>query len=193
MLSWYSIWTIEQMICENCPHCSNWKSFGFVLTFESPVCFTVCVIFKDNPNANEEFIRINRAYEILKDDDLRKKYDMYGEDGLKDNQNQGHSYQSWNFYKQNFGIYDDDPEIQTLSRADFCKWKKKLHITVPYTFYCVILFILVCCCLVQAVDSTETIWFINFYSTQCSHCHELAPTVCFFFLSFYILFLIFPI
>jgi curved DNA-binding protein CbpA len=74
---------------------------------------------KDDPNANEVFIRINRAYEILKDDDLRKKYDLYGEDGLKDNQNSGHNYQSWNFYQQNFGIYDDDPEIVTLSRADF--------------------------------------------------------------------------
>lgn len=77
--------------------------------------------FKDDPNANEVFIRINRAYEILKDDDLRKKYDLYGEDGLKENQNQGQNYQSWNFYQQNFGIYDDDPEIATLSRADFSK------------------------------------------------------------------------
>lgn len=44
---------------------------------------------------------------------------MYGEDGLKDNQNQGNQYQSWNFYNQNFGIYDDDAEIITLSRSDF--------------------------------------------------------------------------
>lgn len=85
-------------------------------------------IIKDNPNANEEFIRINRAYEILKDDDLRKKYDLYGEDGLKENQNQGQSYQSWNFYQQNFGIYDNDPEIQTLSRADFRELKKSHYI-----------------------------------------------------------------
>jgi curved DNA-binding protein CbpA len=74
---------------------------------------------QDDPKANEEFIRINRAYEILKDDDLRKKYDTYGEEGLKDNQNNGHQYQSWNFYKQNFGIYDDDPEVITLTRSDF--------------------------------------------------------------------------
>lgn len=74
---------------------------------------------KDDPNANELFIKINRAYETLKDEDLRKKYDMYGEDGLKDNHHSGHNYQSWQFYNQNFGIYDEDPEIVTLSRSDF--------------------------------------------------------------------------
>ncbi|CAF0707832.1 unnamed protein product, partial [Brachionus calyciflorus] len=102
----------------------------------------------NDPNANELFIRINRAYEILKDEELRKKYDQFGEDGLKENQNSGHNYQSWNFYQQNFGIYDDDPEVITLSRSDFR----------------------------QTVVNSNTIWFINFYSTQCSHCHELAPT-----------------
>ena len=76
---------------------------------------------KGDPNANEKFMKINRAYEILKDDELRKKYDLYGEKGLHDANNQGYKqYQSWNFYHQNFAIYDDDPEIITLSRSDFC-------------------------------------------------------------------------
>ena len=79
---------------------------------------------QDDPKANDAFIQINRAYEILKDDELRKKYDTYGEEGLKDNQNHGQQYQSWNFYKQNFGIYDDDPEVITLTRSDFSKRKK---------------------------------------------------------------------
>jgi DnaJ family protein C protein 10 len=75
---------------------------------------------KGDPNANEKFMKINRAYEILKDDELRKKYDLYGEKGLHDANNQGYKqYQSWNFYHQNFAIYDDDPEIITLSRSDF--------------------------------------------------------------------------
>ncbi len=104
----------------------------------------------DDPNANEEFVKINRAYEILKDEELRKKYDNYGEDGLKDNHNAGQQYQNWNFYHQNFGIYDDDPEVITLTKTDF----------------------------VQMVETnTDIIWFVNFYSSQCSHCHELAPTV----------------
>lgn len=54
------------------------------------------------------------------DDELRKKYDTYGEEGLKDN-HFSNQYQSWNFYNEQFGIYDDDPEIITLSKADFGK------------------------------------------------------------------------
>lgn len=98
--------------------------------------------------AHEKFLRINRAYEVLKDDSLRKKYDMYGEDGLKEDGPSGRGYKSWNFYYQDFGIYDDDPEIITLSQADF----------------------------EQLVENTDDVWFINFYSPQCHHCHDLAPT-----------------
>ncbi|XP_044525666.1 dnaJ homolog subfamily C member 10 [Gracilinanus agilis] len=100
----------------------------------------------NNPNAHEEFLKINRAYEVLKDEDLRKKYDKYGEKGLEDNQERG-QYESWNYYRYDFGIYDDDPEIITLDRREFD----------------------------AAVNSGE-LWFINFYSPGCSHCHDLAPT-----------------
>jgi DnaJ family protein C protein 10 len=67
-------------------------------------------------------VKINRAYEILKDEELRKKYDQFGEDGLKDqNQNQNwNQYQNWNFYQQ-MGIYDENPEVITLTRSDFSK------------------------------------------------------------------------
>ncbi|KAK0067173.1 dnaJ subfamily C member 10 [Biomphalaria pfeifferi] len=101
----------------------------------------------DDPEAHNVFIKINRAYEVLKDEDLRKKYDQYGEEGLKDDFQRGRSYESWQWYQQNFGIYDDDPEIITLSRSDF----------------------------EQSVENTGELWFINFYSPHCSHCHELAP------------------
>ncbi|KAI1726857.1 thioredoxin domain-containing protein [Ditylenchus destructor] len=102
----------------------------------------------DDPNAHSSFVRINRAYEVLKDEDLRKKYDEHGEAGLADNFNANSQYQSWQFYKDNFGIYDEDQEIVTLSRTDFQE---------------------------EVTDSGE-LWFINFYSTYCSHCHVLAPT-----------------
>ncbi|MCJ8732856.1 hypothetical protein PDJAM_G00216070 [Pangasius djambal] len=102
-----------------------------------------------NPNddtAHDKFLKINRAYEVLKDEDLRKKYDKYGEKGLQDEQ-QGGRYESWNYYRYDFGIYDDDPEVITLDRGDFD----------------------------AAVNSGE-VWFVNFYYPRCSHCHELAPT-----------------
>ncbi|ETN75942.1 protein disulfide-isomerase domain protein [Necator americanus] len=103
---------------------------------------------KDNPNAHAEFVKINKAYEVLKDEETRKKYDQFGEKGLENGFNGGNNYQSWQFYNENFGIYDDDPEIVTLNRADFQR----------------------------QVSDTNEMWFINFYSTYCSHCHQLAPT-----------------
>ncbi|TKR94871.1 hypothetical protein L596_009103 [Steinernema carpocapsae] len=102
----------------------------------------------DDEEAHAKFVKLNRAYEVLKDEELRKKYDEYGEEGLKDDFQPGNKYQSWQFYKDNFGIYDDDIEIVTLSRADFQ----------------------------QAVLDSGDLWFVNFYSTFCSHCHQLAPT-----------------
>ena len=33
--------------------------------------------------------------------------------------NQGGGYQSWNYYHDDFGLYDDDPEIVTLDYHDF--------------------------------------------------------------------------
>ena len=58
-------------------------------------------------------------YPIL-DEELRKKYDLYGEEGLKDD-HFSNKYQSWSYYNEQFGIYDDDPEIITLSQSDFRK------------------------------------------------------------------------
>lgn len=102
----------------------------------------------NDPGAHERFIQITRAYEVLKDEQLRKKYDLHGEDGLKNDFKGGQKYQSWQYYHENFGIYDNDPEIITLSSSDFA----------------------------QSVAGTSDKWFINFYSPWCSHCHDLAPT-----------------
>uniref|UniRef100_A0A670HY99 DnaJ homolog subfamily C member 10 n=1 Tax=Podarcis muralis TaxID=64176 RepID=A0A670HY99_PODMU len=101
---------------------------------------------QNDPEAHENFLKINRAYEVLKDEDLRKKYDKYGEKGL-DDQQQGGRYESWHYYRYDFGIYDDDPEIITLDRGEF-----------------------------DAAVTSGELWFINFYSPRCSHCHDLAPT-----------------
>lgn len=59
-------------------------------------------IHQDDPGAHEKFLKINRAYEVLKDEDLRKKYDMHGEEGLSDDFGQ-RKYESWKFYQEEFG------------------------------------------------------------------------------------------
>ncbi|XP_067843783.1 dnaJ homolog subfamily C member 10 isoform X2 [Heptranchias perlo] len=99
----------------------------------------------NDPEAHNNFLKINRAYEVLKDEDLRKKYDKYGEKGLQDHQ--GGQYESWNFYRYDFGIYDEDVEIITLDKGDF-----------------------------DAAVTSGELWFVNFYFPRCSHCHDLAPT-----------------
>lgn len=59
-------------------------------------------VFQNDPEAHERFLKVNRAYEVLKDEDLRKKYDKYGEKGFDDHQ-RGGQYESWNYYRYDFG------------------------------------------------------------------------------------------
>jgi len=73
-----------------------------------------------DPDAHGKFVHLTKAYEVLKDAESRKKYDLYGEEGIKSSHQQ--TYHSWSYYHDNFGIYDDDPEIVTLNKADFGKY-----------------------------------------------------------------------
>jgi len=40
---------------------------------------------KGNPEAEEKFVEISNAYEVLGDEEKRRKYDQFGEEGLKEN------------------------------------------------------------------------------------------------------------
>lgn len=84
------------------------------------VQFVVFLNSQEDPAAHEKFIKYTTAYEVLKDPDLRKKYDLYGEEGLN-GANKQQNYHSWKYYQDNFGIYDDDPQVVTLNRNDYCK------------------------------------------------------------------------
>lgn len=75
----------------------------------------------DDPSAQQKFLDLKQAYEVLKDQETRKQYDLHGKDGIKNDFKNSKEYQNWNFYKNHFGIYDDDPEIITLSASDFGK------------------------------------------------------------------------
>jgi hypothetical protein len=56
-------------------------------------------------------------------------------------------YQDYNYYQQEFGLYDEDPQIETFSSQTF--WD---------------------------MFRSDEVWIVNFYSPGCSHCHDLAPT-----------------
>jgi DnaJ family protein C protein 10 len=79
------------------------------------------IIFQDDPNAHDKFIRLTTAYEVLKDNDLRRKYDLYGENGL-DNSNKKQTYHSWSYYQNNFDIYEDDKYVITLEENNYCEY-----------------------------------------------------------------------
>ena len=57
----------------------------------------------DEEGAHENFLKITKAYEVLKDEEQRKKYDMFGEEGMEGGQKQ-YEYQSWNYYHDDFGM-----------------------------------------------------------------------------------------
>lgn len=73
----------------------------------------------DDPLAQQKFLDLKQAYEVLKDQETRKQYDLHGKDGIQEGFKHNKDFQNWNFYKNHFGIYDDDPEIITLSTSDF--------------------------------------------------------------------------
>lgn len=72
----------------------------------------------DDPQAHEKFSEITRMYEVLKDDEMRKRYDKYGEKGLDENFNPNQRYESWSFFHEEFGLYDNDEDIEVLDRDD---------------------------------------------------------------------------
>lgn len=56
----------------------------------------------------------------MKDPESRKQYDLYGDD--KDSSQFKKNYHSYSYYRDQFGIYDDDPLIVTLSKSDYGKY-----------------------------------------------------------------------
>jgi thiol-disulfide isomerase/thioredoxin len=84
----------------------------------------------------------------------RKEYDQMGRQayesskkgGRGSQQHRGGGFHNYQWYKKEFGLYDDDPQIETLNDKTF-------HVH----------------------DVSDSNVFVNFYSPGCSHCHDLAP------------------
>ena len=80
---------------------------------------------KDNPKkAKEKFIKIANAYEVLSDDEKRKIYDQYGEEGVKANEQGGGAgahYENMNLediFSQFFGGGDFNKVDQVVKMVD---------------------------------------------------------------------------
>jgi len=56
----------------------------------------------DKGGSQEEFIKINKAYEVLQDANTRQLYDLYGKDGISDQSNQARNANKGGL----FGIFD---------------------------------------------------------------------------------------
>lgn len=123
-------------------------------------------MFKDDEEAQANFILLSKAYETLKDPELRKHYDLYGNVKNEQAYDSKKQYQSYQYYQEDFGIYDDDPLIVTLSLFDFGRLCITVLNDILFKFFLI---------LETNINDENMVWFVNFYSPQCSHCHTLAP------------------
>lgn len=101
---------------------TTWYQFGRLPFASSINCW-----LQDDKNAHTEFVRLNRAYEVLMDEEMRKKYDQFGEKGLSDDFQGGNQYQSWQFYRDNFGM-SESFSVPFL----FFSWLRSLKLLTLY-------------------------------------------------------------
>lgn len=106
-----------------------------------------------NPNdedANTKMVELNLALNVLTNPDLRKGYDADGKEGVekakKDHgaQEEHHNMQDVKFF-ENFALYDDDKQIEVMN---YIQW--------------------------EASHTSTATWFVNFYSSSCTHCVDMA-------------------
>lgn len=147
-----------------------------------------------NPSeaAKQKYLDINMAYETLTDPEKRKMFDQFGEEGVNQQAQQQQQQGGGNPFGGGFGfggggadpfsfffggggggrqqqfhrqqqqqqqqrypakpIYEDDANVLELT-----------DVTWPFHK-------------TENEEEKATIWLINFYSDQCGHCHQVAPT-----------------
>eukprot|EP00457_Paulinella_chromatophora_P001594 gb/GEZN01001596.1/.p1 GENE.gb/GEZN01001596.1/~~gb/GEZN01001596.1/.p1 ORF type:complete len:891 (+),score=149.65 gb/GEZN01001596.1/:123-2795(+) len=101
----------------------------------------------DDEEAAENFVAINKAYEVLNDAEKRQIYDRFGEEGLAQKDQRDQAQRDFGYARYaDMGLYDEDPHVEQLN------WESW-----------------------QNTASSTACWWINFFSDGCGHCRDLAP------------------
>lgn len=71
--------------------------------------------------AEAKFVELNEAFEVLKDAELRERYNRLGREGLAEQRKGGnrHDHHDYRYFKEDFGLYDDDEQIETYEGFTF--------------------------------------------------------------------------
>ncbi|PAA74756.1 hypothetical protein BOX15_Mlig005909g3 [Macrostomum lignano] len=106
---------------------------------------------KADPGANALFMRINRAYEVLKSPELRERYDRFGEAGIKAHEEEGQQYERAHGAEKAGGLFADDPQIVKLTPERYESVSRNV-----------------------GEGGDGQIWFVNFYASQVTRSEKFA-------------------
>jgi molecular chaperone DnaJ len=89
----------------------------------------------NNPNAEEEFKKINEAYQVLSDDQKRATYDRFGKEGLQGgSRGGGGGFTSSDFFDDVFSDFFGGSSSRSAKREPQAKYNQDLEIAVQLSF-----------------------------------------------------------
>jgi len=89
----------------------------------------------NNPNAEEEFKRINEAYQVLSDDKKRATYDRFGKEGLQGGGGGGGGFASSDMFEDIFSDFFGGGSSRRQQRGPQQKYSQDLEIAVRLSFH----------------------------------------------------------